>query len=40
VSLSLQSRRLGDMTVVTCSGRIIDGPESAALQQHLSARAS
>ena len=33
--LSLQSRRVGDITVVTCSGRIVEGPESAALQQSL-----
>ena len=33
--LSLQSRRVGDITVITCSGRIVEGPESAALQQHL-----
>ena len=32
--LSLQSRRVGDITVVTCSGRIVEG-ESAALHQHL-----
>jgi anti-sigma B factor antagonist len=34
--LSLQSRRIGEITVVTCSGRIVEGPESEALQQHLS----
>jgi anti-sigma B factor antagonist len=34
--LSLQSRRVGDITVVTCSGRIVEGPESAALQENLS----
>jgi len=35
VSLSFQSRRVGDITVVTCSGRIVEGAESAALQKHL-----
>jgi anti-sigma B factor antagonist len=33
--LSLQSRQVGGITVVTCSGRIVDGPEAAVLQQHL-----
>jgi anti-sigma B factor antagonist len=33
--LSLQSRRVGHITVISCSGRIVEGPESAALQQHL-----
>jgi anti-sigma B factor antagonist len=33
--LSLQSRRIGEITVVTCSGRIVEGPESAALREHL-----
>ena len=33
--LSLQSRQIGDITVVTCSGRIVDGPEAAVLQQQL-----
>jgi anti-sigma B factor antagonist len=37
VPLSLQSRRVGDITVVKCDGRIVDGPESAALQKHLEA---
>jgi len=36
VSLSLQNRSIGEITVVTCSGRIVEGPESQALQQHLS----
>jgi len=36
VPLSLQSRQVGGITVVTCSGRIVDGPEAAALQQELS----
>ena len=34
--LSLQSRRVGDITVITCSGRIVEGPASAALQDNLS----
>jgi anti-sigma B factor antagonist len=33
--LTLHSRRIGDITVVTCSGRIIEGSESASLRQHL-----
>jgi anti-sigma B factor antagonist len=32
VSLTLQSRCVGDVTVVTCSGRIVAGEESKALQ--------
>jgi anti-sigma B factor antagonist len=35
VSLSFQSRRVGDITVVKCSGRIVEGAESAGLQQQL-----
>jgi anti-sigma B factor antagonist len=35
VPLSFQSRRVGDITVVKCSGRIVEGAESAGLQQHL-----
>jgi anti-sigma B factor antagonist len=35
VLLSLQSRRVGDITVVTCRGRIVEGAESTALHQHL-----
>jgi anti-sigma B factor antagonist len=35
VSLSLENRRVGDVAVVTCHGRIIDGPESVALQKQL-----
>jgi anti-sigma B factor antagonist len=35
VPLSLQSRQVGDITVVACSGRIVDGPEAAVLQQQL-----
>ena len=33
--LSLQSRRVADITVVKCSGRLVEGNEAAALQQHL-----
>lgn len=33
--LSVQSRRVGDITVLKCSGRIVEGAESAVLQQHL-----
>jgi anti-anti-sigma factor len=33
--LSLQTRRVGEITVVTCRGRIVDGAESTALHQHL-----
>jgi anti-sigma B factor antagonist len=35
MSLSLQDRRIGDVTVVTLTGRIVEGPASAALRQHL-----
>ena len=35
MSLSLDNRRVGDVAVVTCRGRIIDGSESATLQKHL-----
>ena len=35
MSLSLQTRRIGDITVVTCSGRIVAGEESESLQQHV-----
>ena len=30
--ISLQHRRVGDITVVTCAGRIVEGAESVALQ--------
>ena len=33
--LSLQSRQIGAITVVKCSGRLAEGADSAALQQHL-----
>jgi anti-sigma B factor antagonist len=36
VALTFQSRRIGDITVVACTGRIVEGKESAALQQCLS----
>jgi len=35
VSLSVQSRRVGDVNVVTCRGRLVEGAGSAALQQAL-----
>lgn len=35
MSLSLQSRRVGVITVVRCSGRIVEGAESAALHRHM-----
>jgi anti-sigma B factor antagonist len=35
MALSFHSRAIGDITVVTCEGRIVDGPESAALRQHV-----
>src|SRR5437867_9917496 len=35
VPLSFRSRPVGDITVVECSGRIVEGAESARLQQHL-----
>ena len=34
MALSIQHRRVGDITVLTCSGRIAEGPEAA----HLDAR--
>ena len=33
---SFQSRRVGDISVVTCSGRIMESAASEALRQHLS----
>ena len=33
--LTLQHRRVGDITVLTCAGRIVEGAESIALQQLL-----
>ena len=35
MSLTLQSRCVGDVTVVTCSGRIVAGEESKSLQVYL-----
>jgi anti-sigma B factor antagonist len=37
LSLSLLSRRVGNIAVVTCRGRIVEGAESAALRDHLNA---
>jgi anti-sigma B factor antagonist len=36
VSLSLEIRRIGDITIVTCTGRIVAGEESETLQQAIS----
>jgi anti-sigma B factor antagonist len=36
VPLALQSRRVGDIVVIGCEGRIVEGPESKALQQEFS----
>ena len=33
--LSFESRRVGDIAVVTCRGRIVEGEESQALQRHV-----
>jgi len=35
VSLSLTQRRVGDVTVITCSGRLVAGDESTSLQSAL-----
>jgi anti-sigma B factor antagonist len=35
VPLTLEHRRIGDVTIVTCTGRIVEGAESIALQQML-----
>jgi anti-sigma B factor antagonist len=35
MAISLEHRCVGDITVVTCAGRIVEGPESAALQRLL-----
>ena len=32
MSLWLQSRRVGDVSVVTCTGRLVGGEEAAAFQ--------
>lgn len=34
--LSLESRRIGDIIVIKCSGRIVEGDESALLYEHIS----
>lgn len=36
MALSFHTRRADDITVVKCSGRIVEGAESAALQRHIS----
>jgi len=35
VALSLDTRTVGDIAVIDCSGRIVEGSESAALYQHV-----
>jgi len=35
MSLSLQTRSLGDIAVVTCVGRIVEGPDATALDSHV-----
>jgi anti-sigma B factor antagonist len=35
MSLSLQSRSVGDIAVVACVGRIIEGPDASALDSHV-----
>jgi len=35
MALSLSSRTVGDITVLKCDGRIVEGPESAALRQRV-----
>jgi len=37
VALTLENRWVGNATVVTCTGRLVAGAESSALQQHLDA---
>ena len=37
MALSLQSRRVGNIAVVTCRGRIVEGAEAATLREHLDA---
>jgi hypothetical protein len=34
-SLSVGNRRLGDVIVVTCVGRVVAGDDAAALEQHV-----
>src|SRR4051794_28443801 len=38
VPLSLQSRDIGDITVVKCGGRLVEGTEAATLKQYLNGR--
>ncbi len=33
--LSVDSRRLGDLTILTCRGRLVEGAESNTLRTHL-----
>jgi anti-sigma B factor antagonist len=35
MELSYQSRRVGDVSVVRCKGRIVESPESAEFQKHI-----
>src|ERR1041384_510397 len=35
MTLSLRNRQVGDISVVTCTGRLIEGPEANALRQRL-----
>ena len=35
MSLSLQTRSIGDIAVVTCAGRIVEGPDATALDSHV-----
>lgn len=37
VSLSLNTRRVGDVTIVRCSGRIVAGAENESLREHVRA---
>src|SRR5687767_3944660 len=37
MALAFHSRNVGDLTIVTCAGRIVEGDESAAFQAHLDA---
>lgn len=34
MSLSVDSRRVGDVTILTCRGRLVEGAESGALRKH------
>jgi anti-anti-sigma factor len=35
MSLSLQTRSIGDIAVVTCAGRIVEGPDATAMDSHV-----